>query len=672
MSSAAPAVDPVLARLQALYNLKELLDREGPVNVTPFTEDRVVCYETDISGFDVPAIHQTQRDLLHKALAEVHEQQTARVVLLSGNPGMGKSHLIRYFAQPELAATHRYIFVRPGNDWRIAEFEECLLDSLLAALVHPSPAGPNLLMERIEDIAFTALGHLLEQPGGLAEFRPRSGRGRLRRFLDRLFRSYRQHLTRLHGERSSAVFRRLDFDAFSAYVCDRFLDEPGHPLHRHILRVLLCALFPEERQHVVNWLSRRLAGDHFARKLGVEARLDGAYQRMAAIRLLVSLFSREVSSGLRNARDEPLASQVFFFVFDQTEGRDELFESEADWFTFFGYLSELYNSLPNVFILFTMSLGLRDQLHARMEKQFQDRIRRDERFVLHDIEPAETLDLYRRRLERWLGPGQETLRRTMEECGNPYLPFDQARVLEMAETKTLRDMLEEFDTRFREILLNFASGVERDYRLWLRELKEGETGDPYKDTEDHQETVVQLLNLYGESMAARVGIGLQKVEVVTTEQGGYEVLLLNFLDPEDESRWVRAYQGRVSYQFNAKAKASVKLLFYKQRPRYSLWLVRPISFVFEVPPDRESQVYCREIPPDQETSLKAVIKVLEKKDEYPPEEWKKGEELLANVVQGTYMGELFQQAAASLKALSGTSEDAAEESAVAAEDEETP
>jgi hypothetical protein len=658
LDTAAPATaasDPDLARLQVLYGFKELLDRDGPINVTPFTEDRIVCYGTEVSKFDVPAIHKPQRDLIRKALAEVHERQTAQVILLSGSPGMGKSHLIRHFASPELVAADRFVFVRPGNDWRVSEFQTCLLDSILAALVQPSPMGPNLLIDRIEAIAFTAVGHLLQQPDSLMGFRPRAGRGRLRRFFARLFGSFRSRIARLHGVRNPALFRLLDFDAFSGYVCDRFLAEPGNPLHRHVLRVLLCALFPHERENVVNWLSRRLSGGHFARKLGVEEKLDGSYERMAAVRLLVSLFGREVSAGLRGRDGESVPDLVFFLAFDQTEGRDELFESDDDWFTFFAYLSELYNSLPNVLILFTMTLGLRDRLHARMEKQFQDRIRRDEHSVLRYVEDAEVLELYRRRLDRWLGAGQASLRRQIEECGNPYLPFDRSRVLEMAEHQTLRDMQEVFDTRFRMELLTLAFEVERDYRLWRRELKQAESGDPFKDTESHQETVLQLLKLFGEVLAGRGSVRLREVEVVRTEEGNHEVLQLTFTDQDDERRWVRVFLARLSQRFNNKAQACVRLLSHRQRNLYSLWLLRANSLPFEVDAGREQQVHCCVLPPEQETDLRAVIRVLEKKEGYRPDDWQKGVAFLVDIIERTYLGDLFHQAAESLRRLNGTS-----------------
>ena len=55
-------------------------------------------------------------------------------------------------------------------------------------------------------------------------------------------------------------------------------------------------------------------------------------------------------------------SQTFVFAFDQAEGRQELFDSDADWRDFFAYLSEIYNTLPNALVLFTMTPMLKKHL----------------------------------------------------------------------------------------------------------------------------------------------------------------------------------------------------------------------------------------------------------------------------------------------------------------------
>jgi hypothetical protein len=86
-------------------------------------------------------------------------------------------------------------------------------------------------------------------------------------------------------------------------------------------------------------------------------------------------------------------------------------------------LSELYNTLPNVVVLFTMTLSLRTQLHSLMERQFRDRIRMDERFLLRQPDEGQVLSLYRARVEDWLRSDPPLL-----EC---YLqPFQGGRALQ--------------------------------------------------------------------------------------------------------------------------------------------------------------------------------------------------------------------------------------------------
>src|SRR5262249_33290404 len=157
--------------------------------------------------------------------------------------------------------------------------ETRLLDSLITALAHPTPSGPQPLLERVEAIAFKALGQLLEQPGGIREFRP-IPQGWLSRRLAWLRGSNQARGAALAAKRDTEAFRLLDFNKFSGYVCDRSLAEPSNPLHRYVLRVLLCYLFPEERELVTHWLRRRPTQGHFARRFGVEEELDCTYKRM--------------------------------------------------------------------------------------------------------------------------------------------------------------------------------------------------------------------------------------------------------------------------------------------------------------------------------------------------------------------------------------------------------
>src|SRR5262249_33170711 len=154
---------------------------------------------------------------------------------------------------------------------------------------------------------------------------------------------------------------------FAGYVCDVFLREGGNPFHRYVLRVLLQYLFEEDREQVLHWLRRKPVPNRFlVKKVGAEDQIDRSYKVIDTLRILVSLFTPDVCRNLTSRDGKQSKDKVFFFAFDQMEGRQELFENKADWFRFFAQLSELYNTLPNVFILFTMTLGLRNELYDKM------------------------------------------------------------------------------------------------------------------------------------------------------------------------------------------------------------------------------------------------------------------------------------------------------------------
>ncbi|MGL4550793.1 MAG: ATP-binding protein, partial [Gemmataceae bacterium] len=530
MTDTAPAGNVPLQHLAILHALKRLMGRDPAINVTPFTEHQVVCYRTDVASLDVPEIHLATRQLIEDAVAQVQARQTAQIVLLSGDPGMGKSHLLNYFRRAETADRLGYLLVSPSNHWDIGDFEERLLDSLLSTLAHPSPDGPHPLLSRIEAIAFNALGQLIDQPGGVRSFRPADA-GLFARLLSPFRKAYQDQMAGAFAARDAGVFRRLDFNKFTGYVCDRFLAEPGNPLHRYVLRVLLCYLFPEDRDFVLHWLRGKPTMGRFTKRFGVEEQIDRTYKRMDAVRLLMSLFAKDVTDGLSKSDRQGPTPQVFLLAFDQAEGRDELFASDKDWHTFFAELAELYNTLPNVLILFPMTTHLRDKLHPTMERQFHDRIRRDERFALKYIEDAELLALYRRRLERWIGPGEDDLKTCITAASQPYAPFDLPQVLELAKQKNLRDALAGFDKAFRDRLLAVATDIPNDYITWLRELRPQQSGDVYKDTEHHLATVERLLAELGATFAEAWGIVLDCVSRL--EQGGLDCLELRFRHPAD-------------------------------------------------------------------------------------------------------------------------------------------
>jgi hypothetical protein len=99
----APAPADELNRLELLQTYKERLVKGGDVNLSPFVLDRMIRYDSDVRRYDVPDIHREVRDRIAKIIHRIHQGHDSQVVILAGDPGMGKSHLISHFRSPEQA-----------------------------------------------------------------------------------------------------------------------------------------------------------------------------------------------------------------------------------------------------------------------------------------------------------------------------------------------------------------------------------------------------------------------------------------------------------------------------------------------------------------------------------------------------------------------------------------
>ena len=650
MTTTAPAPSNELTRLETLRAFKERLVQGGDVNLSPFALDRVIRYDSDVGRYDVPDIHRDARERIAKIIKGIHQGHDSQVVILAGDPGMGKSHLINHFRDPQVADELGYVLVGNSNHWEVEEFEDCLLKWVIEALVHPSPNGPHLLLTKIQDLAFEALGQVLAQPGQLRRFeRPRRLPGRLWRRLRPGHDRFRQ----LVEARDPSAFSELDFARFSGYVCDRFLHNSGDPFHRHVLRVLLLYLFEEERERVLHWLRRREVS--FLKATGVEERIDARYKAMDAVKILVSLFTSEVSRNLRAGDDGRGRGRVFFFAFDQMEGRQELFRDEGEWMKFFSQLSELYNTLPNVFVLFTMTLALRNKLYPRMEGQFQDRIIRDERFQLHRIADAERLALYRKRVDCWLAGGGEDLRRQVTDLNEPYLPFTQEKVLELTDRKTLREALAALDGAFCRFFETLVTGPRVDYLGFVNAFRarEQEAG-PTDYTENHLEVAKELFDARGAALAAPYGLSFTKWEWRMTEQQ-LAALFLEFRDPDDSARWVRAFLVRLPWNYNQYAPGAIDLLRNLRTGAYFLWLVRPTKIDEGLAGRRPGQVFPRVLAGPTHTAAQALVELLRNRDRYPPEEREVLDEIVREAVKPAYLGSMLRQLRDALNAQQGQS-----------------
>ncbi len=345
MKSLAPVLpDAELLRLETQRAYKMRFGRDPEFNFSPFSADAVTRYDTDVTASDVPMIHRQVRERIEAIINEIHHGQVSQVVILTGNPGMGKTHLINCFRDRKKANALRYVLVCNSNHWKAPEFEECLLDWILEALVYPSLEEPHLLLARIQDIAFQALQQIVDRPGEIERFKSRSLAGFLSGLWGKVTGSEHSLFVSAIENRDLGVFRRIEFAPFAAYVCKRFLVNSSNLFHRYAMRVLLRYLFVEDREMVLHWLRRKPVADYFLQKLGVRDEIDRKFKVMDVIKILISLFTPDVSARLTTA-GKSCPDLVFFFAFDQAEAREALFESDSEWRTFFAQLRGCLKSL---------------------------------------------------------------------------------------------------------------------------------------------------------------------------------------------------------------------------------------------------------------------------------------------------------------------------------------
>jgi hypothetical protein len=649
-----------LSHLEVLRAYKAHFGRDERKNLSPFALDQVVGYATDIGTRDVPEIHAAVRQRIREAVESVRGGHGSQILILAGNPGMGKSHLVNWFRSRERGEELGYVLVGNSNHWRSGEFEACLLDWMLEALTGPQE---DLLLEKVQDVAFQALAQILDKPGEITRYRKGVTSGVLGRLWGKLLGKTHQRFRRRLLRRDVRVFRRLHFGRFARYVCSRFLHQSSHPFHRYVMHVLLRYLFEEDRELVRAWLRRRPVGEQFLRRLAIHDEIDQNYKLVETIKVLISLFGAEVSRGLSQGRGHVSPARVFFFAFDQAEGRDALFEgadSEREWLKFFAQLSELYNALPNVFVLFTMTVSLSQKLYPRMEGQFQDRIRKDHRFVLHEVEDREVLALYRRHVEAWLGDGQEGVRAKLEELNNPYLPFDQKQVLDLAHppgtSRTLRDMLKVFDARFRAVMDEIVTAGDPlfDYRVAQKEIRheEEEGTSDYAYTKDHLKATMDLFGLYGLTLVRPLGFDFSQVRT-PDGSGAPQLLELYFHAVGNPSCWVRVFLCRISRNYRRPTTAGIELLKNRPKNKNLLYLIRNDDFSPDIPEGRREQVSKGLCPPAVHTDLRAFLRVLTRKDAYDPAAWEKAEPFFQQELRKTYLGDLLKQVRRALERQQG-------------------
>ncbi|MCE9531201.1 MAG: ATP-binding protein [Planctomycetes bacterium] len=664
-----------LEELDVLRSFKERMPKpDSAGNTSPF-DARVATVAGDpaLDG-DVSDLHQEVRLRIRQTIEVVLRDgsRKSQVLLLAGDPGTGKTHTLNKFRPQELQDEIGYIFVGGSNHWRIGEFEAQLLDWVVQALTAPSPTEDHPLLERIRAIGFRAVDHLMMDP---VAWRPLLRKkswvirklGWLGRRLSWFNAPTRDYLVGLADKRDPRVFTHFDEIGFGDYVCSRFLAEPSNPLHRYALRVLLAYVFPDThdrgvstRERVINWFRNHDDNKYFTKRLGINDQPDTSYERMEAIKLLAHLFSPAVSSKLSTEKYH-CRPRVLFLTFDQSEGRNELFADDKDWMDFFAHLSELYNSLPNVVVLFTMTLALRNKLHAKMERQFRDRIIMDDKMVLPFPTESEILRLYRTRIEKWITSDAE-LSKQYAALENVHVPFSSDEIKQTAGNRSVRDALEFLNTAFRRKLRDeVIIGARLDYLYIRNELKTDESkGSEWEYTAATLDTVERLLDEVGATLYEFHGIRIKDRN--RNKLNNVPIVSFQF-EKIGGSPSVMVHLARVGSIYKDPCDQLVKQCLYdRNKERTHLLIVRPQVINWNPPAAYAKQVHKELSLVEMESTFRALLELTQKAPIYSekPDQQRDYIDTLNGEVQKTFLGKLLRLARERLDARSDSVADVVE------------
>ena len=615
-------------RLEVLKSFKERFQRRK--NVSPFHDHQVIQYHTNITPLHVTQIHADVRQRVLDAITEVREQRTSKVVILAGDPGLGKTHLLHNLRDPKLSDEHQFVLVFDSNHWVVDELESQMLNWMVVAIAGSPDGRPDVLADKMSFLAFRLLDKLLSTPGEVQ--RMMLGSAWWQRVRALLWPK-RYSLPQLHEQRDVQALSLLDFDKLVDRFCVTFLRDSQHPFHRKVVSHLLHYLMtPSRRPAIRDWLVAPGKGEH-------AEGIASLRKQVEVIQILCSLFSPEVAEAFdADASDPRNRSRVFVFAFDQLEARQAFMRSEDDWMQFFRKLSELYNTLPNVFVLFTMPLKLRKELLSRMEAQFRDRIRHDDNFLLQPPTDDDVRALFHHRMRTWLGSEADAVADRLVQADAQLLPFasDQELIAAAGEPRTtVRDVLRGLDAAFSERLRNTLVGSRLDYLVARQEL-EPEEGLPSVHTyvATHTEPLLEVLRAFGPYLPKLWRMSLEATRPVlqgTLAARKIGVLELVFRSEEPGSNSAaRVFVVVLPSTYTQLEGDVLHLVKGKWKDRNLLWVLRPNRIDWDREED-EQVTYVKDDLPADHTTMRALAAMLRDAAAYRSTE--AGEEELAQTLE---------------------------------------
>jgi hypothetical protein len=284
-----------------------------------------------------------------------------------------------------------------------------------------------------------------------------------------------------------------------------------------------------------------------------------------------------------------------------------------------------------------------------MERQFRQRIHRDHKFLLRELTDTEVLAVYRRRIQLWLGAALPEVRGLLDDPRFTYLPFCADDIVAYCRMKTLRECLDEMDRHFRaEMGIVTINDPRKEYLIARNDfrIEEGNSA-AFAYTKDHLGHITELMTRAGGFFAGAFGMSFSGLDAIASEDE-LPGLRLEFRDLKLNDRWVRVFVIRLAAHYNQKLSGCINMIRGLHTDRNFLWLVRPekVDKVWETL--KADQVFARKLETSCETTLRAMLRLLEKRDYFDTETWAKAEQVLLEEFKLTYLGELFQHVADNL------------------------
>lgn len=624
------------ARLLGLQQLKRHYERQG--NRSPFHDHRVITYDArakDIEGLHVDVLHQDVRECLARAVDDVRHSGASRIVMLTGDPGVGKTHTLQWLRHPDHEQAGEYVVVWRSNHWELPELELVMLEELVETLTTSGPDGQDLLFKKMAHLAFRLLGDVVPDPHALARLQ---GTVPLTDRLRALLWPRQHSLGALYAERDFEAFRRLDRDRLVERFCLQFLADSENDFHRdiaeHLFRYLLDVV---DRPAVKAWFKNP----------------PTLARRVEMIRVLASLFA----PSKREPENVADPVRVFVFAFDQIEARAAFMpDTTESWLGFFGRVSELYNTLPNVLVVFTMTNSRSKELLGRMQGQFRDRIGSESRAVFELPSLAQVVEIYQRRLVHWLGRDGRATRMRLEEAGALLLPFNDERDLASVNPEvgnvSVRRWLERLDEAFGARMHALVVEPELDYLVQLRNYVGEEPSD--LRSPEHRDYVERHLSAVTELVwegTELLSIGWQlSVTAAPKDLGesfnGAQVVELTFQSamlPAAPEVVVRVLY--LPHQHNRFREPVLALLEGGDATCDFVWCLRAGPIEWEADP-LGRLVFVQDLPPRHHTVVRTLLHLmLQRRAEYARDAAQLSvlDDLAARSLRDTWVGDLLEQ-----------------------------